>query len=331
MNIENVEIRLEPSDQSRLMSLCGPCDDNIKQLEHRLGIKITYHNNIFKLSGFSLFVNLAANTLRNLYIDTAPINGNIPDILPENIHLAIKENNSLQNISKEILEYSKFINITTKRGLVRPRTINQTKYLINILKHDITFGIGPAGTGKTYLAVAVAVNELNHKKVRHILLTRPVVEAGEKLGFLPGDFTQKVDPYLRPLYDALFEMIGFEQVEKLLKRNIIEIAPLAYMRGRTLNDSFIILDEAQNTTIEQMKMFLTRLGFNSKAVITGDITQVDLPQSARSGLYNAIQVLAKVKNISLNFFSSEDVVRHPLVARIVEAYDAWAKKYVNKS
>ncbi|MEC7631872.1 MAG: PhoH family protein, partial [Pseudomonadota bacterium] len=198
---------------------------------------------------------------------------------------------------------------------------NQAQYVANIVNHDITFGIGPAGTGKTYLAVAAAVDALERQEIRRILLTRPAVEAGEKLGFLPGDLSQKVDPYLRPLYDALFEMLGFEKVEKLMERNVIEVAPLAYMRGRTLNDAFIILDESQNTTVEQMKMFLTRIGFNSKAVITGDITQVDLPRGAKSGLRHAIEVLSEVDDISFNFFNAEDVVRHPVVARIVRAYE----------
>ena len=195
--------------------------------------------------------------------------------------------------------------------------------MANIVNHDITFGIGPAGTGKTYLAVAAAVDALERQEVRRILLTRPAVEAGEKLGFLPGDLSQKVDPYLRPLYDALFEMLGFEKVEKLMERNVIEVAPLAYMRGRTLNDAFIILDESQNTTTEQMKMFLTRIGFNSKAVVTGDITQIDLPRGARSGLRHAIDVLKEVNDISFNFFTANDVVRHPVVARIVQAYETY--------
>ena len=212
-------------------------------------------------------------------------------------------------------------NIKTKRGLVRARSDNQAAYIQNIVTHDVTFGIGPAGTGKTYLAVAAAVDALERQEIRRILLTRPAVEAGEKLGFLPGDLSQKVDPYLRPLYDALFEMLGFERVEKLIERQVIEIAPLAYMRGRTLNDSFIILDESQNTTTEQMKMFLTRIGFNSKAVITGDITQIDLPRNVKSGLKQVIEVLANVPEISFNFFTSSDVVRHPVVARIVQAYE----------
>lgn len=244
-------------------------------------------------------------------------------ILNQSRSTAIKEARVLEQSAESVPEYGKAVNIKTKRGVIKPRTPNQAQYIANILDHDITFGVGPAGTGKTYLAVAAAVDALERQEIRRILLTRPAVEAGEKLGFLPGDLSQKVDPYLRPLYDALFEMLGFEKVEKLIERNVIEVAPLAYMRGRTLNDAFIILDESQNTTIEQMKMFLTRIGFNSKAVITGDITQIDLPRSTKSGLRHAIEVLAEVDEISFNFFHSEDVVRHPVVARIVNAYEAW--------
>ena len=222
--------------------------------------------------------------------------------------------------------YHKASTLKTQRGVIKARTPNQAGYISQIISHDVSFGIGPAGTGKTFLAVAAAVDALTRNEVRRIILTRPAVEAGEKLGFLPGDLTQKVDPYLRPLYDALFEMIGFEKVEKLIERQVIEIAPLAYMRGRTLNDSFIILDEAQNTTIEQMKMFLTRIGFNSKAVITGDPSQVDLPKNVRSGLRHAMDVLSKVDAISFTYFLADDVVRHPVVAAIVNAYDAWDKK-----
>lgn len=222
--------------------------------------------------------------------------------------------------------YHKASALKTQRGVIKARTPNQAGYISQIISHDVSFGIGPAGTGKTFLAVAAAVDALTRNEVRRIILTRPAVEAGEKLGFLPGDLSQKVDPYLRPLYDALFEMLGFEKVEKLIERQVIEIAPLAYMRGRTLNDSFIILDEAQNTTIEQMKMFLTRIGFNSKAVITGDPSQIDLPRNVRSGLRHAMEVLSKVDAISFTYFLSDDVVRHPVVAAIVNAYDAWDKK-----
>ncbi|MGV3344878.1 PhoH family protein [Enterobacteriaceae bacterium LUAb1] len=323
MNIDTVEFQLEPADNQRLLSLCGPFDDNIRQLERRLGIEINRRDNLFKLSGRPLCVNAAAQILRNLYADTAPVRGHIPDIEPEKMYLAIKESRVLEQTAENIPAYGKAVNIKTKRGVIKPRTPNQAQYIANILDHDISFGIGPAGTGKTYLAVAAAVDALERQEIRRILLTRPAVEAGEKLGFLPGDLSQKVDPYLRPLYDALFEMLGFERVEKLMERNVIEVAPLAYMRGRTLNDAFIILDESQNTTTEQMKMFLTRIGFNSKAVITGDITQIDLPRHIRSGLRHAIEVLTEVEEISFNFFHSDDVVRHPVVARIVNAYEAW--------
>lgn len=326
LQIATQEIFLEPADNQRLMSLCGPFDDNIKQLERRLAIEINRRDNRFKLSGKPLNVQAASKILRQLYVDTAPVRGVIPDIDPENIHLAILDSRVLEQSADSVPDYGKAVNIKTKRGVIKPRTPNQAQYIANILDHDITFGIGPAGTGKTYLAVAAAVDALERQEVRRILLTRPAVEAGEKLGFLPGDLSQKVDPYLRPLYDALFEMLGFEKVEKLIERNVIEVAPLAYMRGRTLNDAFIILDESQNTTIEQMKMFLTRIGFNSKAVVTGDITQVDLPHGSKSGLRHAIEVLSEVDDLSFNFFHSEDVVRHPVVAKVVMAYEAWEEQ-----
>ncbi|QWQ18846.1 PhoH family protein [Providencia rettgeri] len=326
MQIATQEIFLEPADNQRLMSLCGPFDDNIKQLERRLAIEINRRDNRFKLSGKPLNVQAASKILRQMYVDTAPVRGVIPDIDPENIHLAILDSRVLEQSADSVPDYGKAVNIKTKRGVIKPRTPNQAQYIANILDHDITFGIGPAGTGKTYLAVAAAVDALERQEVRRILLTRPAVEAGEKLGFLPGDLSQKVDPYLRPLYDALFEMLGFEKVEKLIERNVIEVAPLAYMRGRTLNDAFIILDESQNTTIEQMKMFLTRIGFNSKAVVTGDITQVDLPRGSKSGLRHAIEVLSEVDDLSFNFFHSEDVVRHPVVAKVVMAYEAWEEQ-----
>ncbi|PHM29853.1 phoH-like protein [Xenorhabdus budapestensis] len=317
------EIFLEPADNQRLMSLCGPLDDNLKQLERRLGVEINRRDNRFKLVGKPLCVSAVTSILRHLYVETAPVRGVIPDLEPEQIHLAITESRVLEQSAESVPAYGKALNIKTKRGVVKPRTPNQVQYIANILDHDITFGIGPAGTGKTYLAVAAAVDALERQEIRRILLTRPAVEAGEKLGFLPGDLSQKVDPYLRPLYDALFEMLGFEKVEKLIERNVIEVAPLAYMRGRTLNDAFIILDESQNTTIEQMKMFLTRIGFNSKAVITGDVTQIDLPRGQKSGLSHAMEVLSEVDELSFNFLHSEDVVRHPVVAKVVIAYEAW--------
>ncbi|GAA0853151.1 PhoH family protein [Aliiglaciecola litoralis] len=313
------EVSLEPSDIKRLSSLCGPLDDNIKQIERRLGVEITYRNNDFKVLGDPSQSSGAAELLKLLYIETQPVKGKVPILAPEQVHLAIQEAKCLERA--EAGHYGKEVHIKTKRGVIKPRNPNQSQYVSNIVNHDISFGVGPAGTGKTYLAVACAVDALERQEIRRILLTRPAVEAGEKLGFLPGDLSQKVDPYLRPLYDALFEMLGFEKVEKLIERNVIEVAPLAYMRGRTLNDAFIILDESQNTTVEQMKMFLTRIGFNSRAVITGDITQIDLPRGVRSGLRHTIEVLKDVQDISFNFFNANDVVRHPVVARIVRAYE----------
>jgi len=316
---KNIEFYLEPSDNARLSSLCGPFDENIKQIERRIGVEVTHRDNWFKVTGQAAQVKAAMDILKTLYVDTAPVRGEIKEIEPDNVHLAITESKCLEQDSPSVWDQEVYIK--TRRGVIKPRNQNQSQYVANILMHDICFGVGPAGTGKTYLAVAAAVDALERQEIRRILLTRPAVEAGEKLGFLPGDLTQKIDPYLRPLYDALFEMLGFEKVERLIEKNVIEVAPLAYMRGRTLNDAFIILDESQNTTAEQMKMFLTRIGFNSKAVITGDITQIDLPRGARSGLRHAIDVLGDVDEISFNFFKSHDVVRHPVVARIVEAYE----------
>lgn len=315
-------LNLEPADNKRLSSLCGPFDDNIKHIERRLGVEITYRNNEFRIHGEANQTKGVSELLKSLYVETQPVRGVIPQLEAEQVHLAIQEAGCLeQNRGSDAASYGKEVNIKTKRGVIKPRNPHQAQYVANIVNHDITFGVGPAGTGKTYLAVACAVDALERQEIRRILLTRPAVEAGEKLGFLPGDLSQKVDPYLRPLYDALFEMLGFEKVEKLIERNVIEVAPLAYMRGRTLNDAFIILDESQNTTVEQMKMFLTRIGFNSKAVITGDITQVDLPRGVRSGLRHTISVLEGVEDISFNFFTAGDVVRHPVVARIVQAYE----------
>ncbi|WP_341503397.1 PhoH family protein [Gallaecimonas sp. GXIMD4217] len=315
------QVHLEPADLDRLAALCGPFDDNLKQIERRLGVEINYRDNLFQVLGKPLVTKAVTELLKSLYVETAPVKGQAPDLDPEQVHLAIQE---LKVLDQEGDHHSlgKEIFVKTKRGVIKPRTPNQGQYIHNIFHHDISFGVGPAGTGKTYLAVACAVDALERQEIRRILLTRPAVEAGEKLGFLPGDLSQKVDPYLRPLYDALFEMLGFEKVERLIERNVIEVAPLAYMRGRTLNDAFVILDESQNTTVEQMKMFLTRIGFNSKAVITGDITQVDLPRNVRSGLRHAIEVLKDVDEVSFNFFQAGDVVRHPVVSRIIQAYEA---------
>ena len=330
--IATLDIHLEPADSQRLASLCGPFDDNIKQIERRMGVEIIYRNNHFQVVGKGNVALVVVDLLKQLYVDTQPVRGQkVVDLTPDQVHLAIQqchmlEQNEETDTSPYAVSHGKEMNIKTKRGMVKPRSPNQAQYINNIVTHDITFGIGPAGTGKTYLAVAAAVDALERQEIRRILLTRPAVEAGEKLGFLPGDLSQKVDPYLRPLYDALFEMLGFERVEKLIERNVIEIAPLAYMRGRTLNDAFIILDEGQNTTVEQMKMFLTRIGFNSKAVITGDITQIDLPRNVKSGLRHSIEVLNGVDGLSFNFFQATDVVRHPVVARIVQAYEKFEQQ-----
>ncbi len=321
------KVALEPANIDRIQMLCGPFDDNLKQIERRLSVSIDYNLNEFEITGSISNCNAAKSVLQQLYVDTAPIKGQAQDITPTQVNLALVESRILdQNEDDDddnpyTVSYGKEVNIKTKKGVIKPRTPNQAQYVKNIVANDITFGIGPAGSGKTYLAVAAAVDALERQEVRRILFTRPAVEAGEKLGFLPGDLSQKVDPYLRPLYDALFEMLGFERVEKLMERQVIEIAPLAYMRGRTLNDSFIILDESQNTTIEQMKMFLTRIGFNSKAVVTGDITQIGLPRNVKSGLKHAIEVLNGVEGLSFNFFEAKDIVRHPVVARIVKAYE----------
>jgi phosphate starvation-inducible PhoH-like protein len=321
------KFNLEPLDNNRLANLCGSMDDNLKTIERRLGVKLSYSSNQFKVMGETANCDAVIILLKNLYIETATVKNELKDISEEMVHLAILDAKVLEQEPVKVdVDFDKLVTIKTKRGVVKPRNPNQQSYVHNILNNDISFGVGVAGTGKTYLAVACAVEALERQEVRRIMLTRPAVEAGEKLGFLPGDLSQKVDPYLRPLYDALFEMLGFEKVEKLIERNVIEIAPLAYMRGRTLNDAFIILDESQNTTVEQMKMFLTRIGFNARAVITGDITQVDLPRGTRSGLRHAIEVLDDIPGISFNYFQSKDIVRHPVVARIVDAYDDFEQK-----
>ena len=314
---ESLELVLEPADNERLRSVCGQLDEHLRQIERRLGIEIGNRGNQFRLYGQREAVVAGGGVLQALYRASAD-----EAITPEHVHLSLQASgidSLLERAGRELEEPEALIR--TRRGLVRPRGPNQQDYLRKIATHDINFGVGPAGTGKTYLAVAAAVDALEHDRVRRILLVRPAVEAGERLGFLPGDLAQKIDPYLRPLYDALYEMLGFERVHKLIERNVIEVAPLAYMRGRTLNEAFIILDEAQNTTPEQMKMFLTRIGFGSTAVITGDVTQVDLPRGQLSGLRQAVEVLGKVDGISFTFFSARDVVRHPLVQRIVSAYD----------
>lgn len=308
------QTQLEPVDNSRLACLCGQFDENLKHLERRLGVHITYRGNVFKvISDDAQRVQTCIEIIRHLYRETE---GNTA-VTPEMVHLFVQESGA-EVLSAQAVDS---VIIKTPRTQIKPRGDNQCAYVKSIKQHDINFGIGPAGTGKTYLAVACAVEALNNEEVKRILLVRPAVEAGEKLGFLPGDLAQKVDPYLRPLYDALYEMLGFDQVARLMDKNIIEVAPLAFMRGRTLNNAFIILDESQNTTPEQMKMFLTRIGFGSTAVITGDVTQTDLPKGAKSGLTQAQRVLKDVKGIGSTHFRASDVVRHPLVQRIVEAYD----------
>ena len=299
-------------------NVCGQFDSYLKKIERTLHVTIIARDGEIKLIGPEQTIRQAKSVFSNLV--ELSRRGNA--ITEQNVDYALSL--SFTESDGQILEIDKDIICRTITGKpVKPKTMGQKQYVDAIRKKMIVFGIGPAGTGKTYLAMAMAIQAFKNGEVGRIILTRPAIEAGEKLGFLPGDLQNKVDPYLRPLYDALFEMLGFEKVEKLIERNVIEVAPLAYMRGRTLNDAFIILDESQNTTIEQMKMFLTRIGFNSKAVITGDVTQIDLPRNTKSGLRHAIEVLADVEEISFNFFHSEDVVRHPVVARIVNAYEAW--------
>ncbi len=300
--------------------LCGQLDRHLRQIEERLGIRIANRGNQFQLSGPAVNVAAGEQLLIHLYAEVCQGVG----LSPESLHLQLQQAGleHLVAVSRDEAQVEPIQVIRTKRASVKPRGKNQQGYVRAIQHCDINFGIGPAGTGKTYLAVACAVEALLEERVRRILLVRPAVEAGEKLGFLPGDLSQKIDPYLRPLYDALYEMLGFETVNKYIERNIIEVAPLAFMRGRTLNNAFIILDEAQNTTREQMKMFLTRIGFGSTAVITGDATQIDLPRGAQSGLTHAGNILEDVEGIGFTYFANKDVVRHPLVQRIVQAYDA---------
>jgi phosphate starvation-inducible PhoH-like protein len=297
-----------PHNNTRLSHLCGPTDEHLRTIELALDVKIAHRHEQFKVDGHKAKATRAMEVLQALYERAAKA------IPPEQVQLMLAGDSAMEEEDIPTLQ--------TRRTDLRPRTPTQAAYLDNIAAHDISFGIGPAGTGKTYLAVACAVDALERSAVQRIVLTRPAVEAGEKLGFLPGDLGQKVDPYLRPLYDALYDLMGYDRVQKAFERNAIEIAPLAFMRGRTLNNAFVILDEAQNTTPEQMKMFLTRIGFGAKAVVTGDVSQIDLPKGQLSGLIDAERVLKRVKGISVTRFTSADVVRHPLVARIVDAYDA---------
>lgn len=305
-----MELVLEPDDAKRLAELCGPFDENLRRVEEAFGVHLSNRGARFRIRGEVTRVAEAGAALRELYASTAR-----GPLAPEQVR------NKLAGLRSRTASGETRIDIHTPLRVIQPHGGHQRGYVANIRRHDLTFGIGPAGTGKTYLAVACAVEALDREQVRRLVLVRPAVEAGERLGFLPGDFAQKVDPYLRPIYDSLYETLGFDRVTRLIERGAIEIAPLAYMRGRTLNEAFVILDEAQNTTIEQMRMFLTRIGFGSRAVVTGDVTQTDLPVRARSGLRHAVRVLAEIDDVAINRFDASDVVRHPLVAKIVTAYE----------
>jgi len=329
MSLISQDLILLPVDNDRLSNFCGQLDSHLRQIETRLQVEIANRGNQFKVTGSESSVQSACLLMQNLFANTES-----EQLSAELIHLAMQESSIADLLTNsttvnEVTEQAQ-VTIKTKFGLIKGRGVNQQDYLKKILSHDINFGVGPAGTGKTYLAVECAIEALQNEQVRKIILVRPAVEAGEKLGFLPGDMAQKVDPYLRPLYDALYEMLGFERVEKMMEKGIIEVAPLAFMRGRTLSDAFIILDEAQNTTTEQIKMFLTRVGFGSTAVVTGDITQIDLPSEKMSGLRHVLSVLKDVEGISYTFFNTKDVVRHPLVQRIVTAYENYEQQQ-NKS
>ena len=307
------DLLLEPADNERLANLCGQLDEHLRQIERRVGVELNNRGHQFRIIGEPHAVALAAALLEALYQSTRD-----EALTPAGVHLYLQEAGADALLADE--SETEEVTIRTRRGLIRGHGPNQQRYLWNVQHHDLNFGVGPAGTGKTSLAVACAIDALENNAVRRLILVRPAVEAGERLGFLPGDLAQKIDPYLRPRYDALYEMLGVDRVAKLIERNIIEVAPLAFMRGRTINDSFIILDEAQNTTVEQMKMFLTRIGFGSTAVVTGDVTQVDLPRHVASGLRQVLQILKDVDGVSMTFFNARDVVRHPLVQRIVNAY-----------
>lgn len=312
------DVLLEPADNRRLANLCGQFDEHLRQIEDRLDIEIASRGNHFRITGRPGAARIGSDVIESLFDLAAR-----ERLDPERVHMLLAEtvmnDETLADPAADL--DANGLTIQTRRKLIRPRGANQAAYVRNIHEHDLACGIGPAGTGKTYLAVAAAVEALDSEAVRRIVLVRPAVEAGERLGFLPGDMSQKVDPYLRPMYDALYAMMGVDHVMRLIERNVIEIAPLAFMRGRSLNESFVLLDEAQNTSVEQMKMFLTRMGFGSRAVVTGDVTQIDLPPGQRSGLQHAVEILDGVEGIGFTFFSRRDVVRHPLVKRIVKAYE----------
>ena len=301
---------LEPANPLRLANLCGPLNRHIRELERHLGVRITQQGNRFSVNGGARAKRAAANLLQSLYAAADD------DLTLDDVHKGLQPN-SLDADSGD----RDGGDVRLRNKIIRVKGRNQARYLSNMATHDLSLAIGPAGTGKTYLAVAKGVELLEREQTDKLVLIRPAVEAGERLGFLPGDFSQKIDPYLRPIYDALYEMIGFERVHRLIERGVIEVAPLAYMRGRSLNGAFIILDEAQNTTVEQMRMFLTRIGFSSKAVVTGDVTQVDLPRGKQSGLRDALTILRPVAGIGFSFFNSGDVIRHPLVRKIIDAYE----------
>ena len=313
--VESRELALSGADNARLANFAGPMEQNLRHVEERLGVEVRRRGSDLQVLGPASAVTNAVAVLERMYELAAK-----ETLTPDRVHLCVQEFGFPRPAAADQPTGTETV-VHTQRGGIRGRGPNQRQYLEQIRVNDLTFGIGPAGTGKTYLAVASAVEALHSGSVRRIVLVRPAVEAGERLGFLPGDMAQKVDPYLRPMYDALYEMMGFDRVARNIERQVIEVAPLAFMRGRSLNDSFIILDEAQNTSVEQMKMFLTRLGFGSKAVVTGDITQVDLPRQQRSGLRHAIEVLRGVEGVAFTFFNAMDVVRHPLVQRIVQAYE----------
>ena len=318
--LTKLKFQILPDNQTRLGLLCGPINSTLKQIEDALNIKISNRGNNFKLKGDKINIDAGKVVIENLY--NKSIDGDI--ISPEEVHLYLREAiNFKNNSSSSLVNGSTTITIKTPKSIVIPKGKNQNKYIETIEKKDLTFGIGPAGTGKTYLAVASAIQGLVTGQVERILLVRPAVEAGEKLGFLPGDLNEKINPYLRPLYDALFEMLGYKETSNFIEKKVIEVVPLAFMRGRTLNNSFIILDEGQNTTQKQMKMFLTRFGFGSTVVVTGDITQIDLPHDTISGLMHCLDVLKGIKNVGFINFSNSDVVRHGLVQEIVEAYEKY--------
>ncbi len=311
--LHTIRLKLAPEDNNALLNMCGYQSEHLAQIELKMGVEINHRGFSFAVTGMSDRLVQVEQFLRDLYVEAQQGVTLEPSMVQMDLEAI-----GFDGV-KAVDDYQMVLRLRKKS--LKTRNPNQSAYVQQIRQHDVSFGIGPAGTGKTYLAVAAAVEALENEEVRRIILTRPAVEAGEKLGFLPGDLSQKVDPYLRPLFDALFEMLGFEQVEKMIERHVIEIAPLAFMRGRTLNESFILLDEAQNTTPEQMKMFLTRIGFGAKAVITGDITQCDLPKHQKSGLRDVIEVLEGVDEIGFTFFQPQDVVRHKLVQKIVRAYD----------